>query len=543
MSVNRILVAVVAVLGLAFLVGCGGSSTPPATAPPSGGFSNSNLKGTYVFSTSGSDPNGAFFAMAGMLTANGSGGITGGTLDINDSDTSVPTPIQAFGQAISGSSTYTVGVDGRGKINLVSTPLGTITFDFVLDSNAGGLITEFDKNGTGSGTLELQSATITQAQLAQGYAFSLSGFDANGNVAATAGAFTLGSDGTISTGVCDVNDSQVIVPGQPLTGSVTLGSGGNSGAAQLATTLGTLTFNFYVVDSTHLKFIETNALPAVPVLAGDVFQQAAMPTGTLVFTMAGEVAASGGAEPLAFGGFMTSSGAGQTTGGLEDVNIGGTVPSTQVPFTLNYTAPTGGRSTLALTNFSGGPSSLAVYATSGGVLMLEIDANALATGTAYAQSAMSLSTPPQGYGFNLSGVNFATGSGFELDDIAEFQTSSSTGPSGLLDENDQGAPANPQTISSAHSTLTADSPATGRGEGVFASSSSVGLFSIVFYTVDGSNTLFMETDSTQVAVGVFQLQSSTAKAAAAAAHPLVVRSTILPRGALRNARSSAVRSK
>ena len=59
---------------LAVLAGCGGSSgTANPVAPPSGGFSNSNLNGTYVFSISGTDVNGTPYAMVGTFTANGSG--------------------------------------------------------------------------------------------------------------------------------------------------------------------------------------------------------------------------------------------------------------------------------------------------------------------------------------------------------------------------------------------------------------------------------------------------------------------------------------
>ena len=157
---------------LAVLAGCG-SSTPAPTPPPSGGFSNSNLSGTYVISTSGSDVNGFYMATAGTITANGSGGITGGTLDINDSDTTLNGAFQSFGQAITNGN-YSIGVDGRGTISIVA-PLSKFTFDIVLSSSQHGLITEFDGSGSGSGTLDLQTSTVTQTQLAQGYAFSVSG--------------------------------------------------------------------------------------------------------------------------------------------------------------------------------------------------------------------------------------------------------------------------------------------------------------------------------------------------------------------------------
>ena len=550
--INRVVLSIVAFFGLAFLVGCGNNGAPAPTPPPSGGFSKSDLKGTYVFSTAGSDPNGAFFTMAGTLQADGNGGIAGGTIDINDSDPILNPPVQAFGQSISSNSSYTVSVDGRGQIFLTNTPLGTISFDFVLSSSSGGLITEFDGNGTGSGTLDLQSSTITQAQMAQGYVVSLSGVDSNTNFLSGAGAFTLAADGTVAsgTGVNDFNESQIVLAGGALNGNVTLAAGGGSGTAQLSTAVGSLSFNFYVIDANHLKFIETDALPQA-VLSGDAFKQAAIPTGTLVFTMSGETNSGGIAVPLAAGGFMTSTAAGQTTNGLEDANLNGTISSVQVPFTLNYSATVNGRSTLALTGFAGGPTSLAIYpfsdGSTNGMLMLEIDSNALMAGTAFLQSSTSLAAPPQGYGLNLTGVNIGTTSPFELDDIAEFATATSgstTTLKGLLDENDEGTLQNPQAITAANSALSLDSPATGRGAAFFASSSTAGLFNIVFYTVDGTNTLFLEEDNTQIAVGVFQMQSSgSAKSSSSAIRSLATRPMVLSHGGFSHPGGAAIRRK
>jgi hypothetical protein len=410
----------------------------------------------------------------------------------------------------------------------------TFTFAFVLSSNDHGLITEFDGSGTGSGTLDMQT-TVTQAQLAQGYAFQVSGADQNQNPLAGAGAFTLGSDGTITTGIHDINASGIIYPGQPLSGSLTLGSGGGSGKAQLSTAIApSLTFDFFVIDATHLKLIETDALPSVPVISGDAFQQAAMPTGTLVFTMAGQT--SGG--PFAAGGFMTSTGAGVSSNGLEDINNAGTVSSAQVPFALNYSATSNGRATLGLVGFSGGPSSLAVYPSSGGLLMVEIDNTALASGIAFLQSSTALATPPQGYGLNLSGTNGGGGSGsaFQLDDTAEFVTASGGTMTGLLDENDQGTPLQPQSITN-NSVFQQDSPVTGRGEAQFNSGSSSTLFDIVFYTVDATHTIFIETDSTQLAVGSFQQQSGATSSEAA--RPLTMVRMPIPRASARRAKVHA----
>jgi hypothetical protein len=152
--------------GLTFLVACGGSSSSSTPGEHSSSdFGISNLNGTYVFSSTGLDSSNAplFLTMVGSLTANGSGGITGGTVDLIGVNVGVSSPAA---QPITGGS-YSVGTDGRGQINFDTTTRAgavTITLDFVLTSSSHGLVTEYDSNGTGSGTIDLQSA-ITQRLL------------------------------------------------------------------------------------------------------------------------------------------------------------------------------------------------------------------------------------------------------------------------------------------------------------------------------------------------------------------------------------------
>src|SRR5579863_8778719 len=92
------------------------------------GFSNADLSGTYVFSTSGSDASGNFLTMVGTFTACGctGGTISAGVVDMND-PAFTATVVQL---AITGGS-YAVGVDGRGKASLsATTPFGSsITLD------------------------------------------------------------------------------------------------------------------------------------------------------------------------------------------------------------------------------------------------------------------------------------------------------------------------------------------------------------------------------------------------------------------------------
>src|SRR6202140_1638234 len=129
MSLRNRLVLPIILSTLAVLAGCSSNSSNPAAPPPNGNFSNSNFNGTYAFSATGTDSSGAFFSLAGSLQANGSGSITGGTLDLNDA--SFSTPLSDV--AITG-GTYTVTADGRGQTTLNTAQL-SVGLDFVLLSN------------------------------------------------------------------------------------------------------------------------------------------------------------------------------------------------------------------------------------------------------------------------------------------------------------------------------------------------------------------------------------------------------------------------
>ncbi len=65
-------------------------------------------------------------------------------------------------------------------------------------------------------------------------------------------------------------------------------------------------------------------------------------------------------------------------------------------------------------------------------------------------------------------------------------------------------------------TYTPDSPATGRG-GISATTTGtfVGGLTLEYYVVDSSTVLFIEGDTTQVALGIFQAQSASSGAARA----------------------------
>jgi hypothetical protein len=551
MSVRNRLVLPVILSSFAVLAGCGGSSNPTVTPPPSGSFSNSNLSGTYVFSVTGTDSVSNFVTMMGTFTADGKGKISGGVIDKNGTAGS---PLLGAGIT---SGSYIVGTDGRPTGNstaptgLITLQSGTsaFTFDFVLTSSQHGLITEFDNLGSASGTLDLQSS-VTQANInGQSYALNLSGAIGIGTVLcgittggsvtpfSTVGAFTLDANGKIGTGVADFNNNCVSNGSTNVSvtqGSVTLGSGTTFGKAAI-TTASAVTYSFDVlaIDSTHLKFIETDAQPT---LVGDAFTQApSIPSGNNVFTVAGFDSSSLVAGPFTAAGLIVTDGSGNiTNGSVEDINDAG-APAEITGFTGSYTALAGGRSEFTLIGFGNGnngvacsPCRFAVYPSSGGLQMLEIDDGGMTNGIAYAQKATTFASG-EGYGMNLSG---ATANSSE-DDIAEF-TNNNGSFSGIIDFNDQGS----LSFRNAYGgNYTADTAVPGRG--TVANTKNGPL--LTTYVIDSSTSVAVSTDPKMVGLGALVTQNSGAKSNVVAKHLAVLRTTLSPRMKSAKKKSAATR--
>lgn len=531
MSLQSKVVLLVVSLALITLAGCG-SSPNQAAVPPGGAFSNGSLNGAYVFSFSGYDLTDGYeseFAALGTLTANGSGGFTSGTIDIDDPALGSALQASYVFSRLTTSGSYNVTADGRGS--------GTITvningdeiqfgLDFVLTSGAHGLISRFDNDGTGSGTIDRQASNVAQSALQGSYAFGFSGVDSTViNPLATVGSFTLDGNGNITSGTEDFGDNGISSGLKNLTvqGSVIAGSPGSAQLTTGAFGFGTLHFDVWVIDPTHLKFIETDARAF---LEGDAFVstgQTAFPSGPLVFTLSGEDTSYGS---FAAGGLLTSDGSSRITGGLEDVNDDGYVA--EAPSISGSFSSSGARTVLTLNGiYNGnlvnntlgtGNYKFAAYPYAGGVILLEIDNGGNSTlgisgGNVYNQSATSISTS-QGYGLNLTGANYYG----EVDLIAEFATSGSS-MNGLYDVNNFGYTASDLSLG----TGTYSIGSNGRGTASFPAlqtngNSAIGALNLTFYVVDSSTVVFIETDGNQLATGTFQLQNASGTAAAAQFH-------------------------
>ena len=507
MSLRNRIALPFAILALILLAGCGSTSntiTNPV-APPTGSFSASSLNGTYVFSVSGIDLQGAPYVLLGTFTANGQGGITGGTVDISDFDLTATVPNSAIGS----NSTYKVNVDGRGQASLANSVLGTIALDFVLQDSTHGMVTEFDANATGSGTLDLQAAGVSPTG---SYAFSFSGSDTNGALLGTIGNFTVGSNGALS-GLEDVNDAEFAVPNQSLSGALVVGPSSTPSTVLTAGSTSS-TFDVIAIDATHLKFIEMDGGSN---LLGDAYSQTstAFPTGTLAFTFQGSFPSS--QNPAAAGGFMVSDGAGNLTSASSvDANLAGTVSPQPLLFTGTYASAGTGRYTLSLSSFTNG-SAYVAYPFDGGVFFLETDDSGVMLGAAFPQTSTTLATS-EGYGLNFTGANLANS--VEVDDIAEFSADGSGNVTGIVDENFQ--PGGGSNLGLTLSGTYAAPDSNGRGQvaanaGTSSNSTLNSGFLINFYSVDGVSFPFIETDANgQVTSGVFFKQTPSSSSAATA---------------------------
>jgi hypothetical protein len=485
-----------ALFGLVLLVACGTNNN--GVAGNNEGFTAANLTGTYVFSSQGFDADGSPLNLAGAFAANGSGGVTGGTLDAIDPEVAIAT-----NQTIT-SGSYFVNTDGRGQVQLVCAA-GTFVLDFVLTSGSAGAsthgsVTEFDGNGSGSGTLDLQTAIAAQSDIAGPYAFSLAGSDASFNPFASAGAFTLSASGTINPGVEDFNDDGELFLNEALSGSALLASGTSPGTMTLTSAFG-LTFDFYPIDTTHFKVVETDG---VDTMSGDVFTQtgASIPDGPVAFTMEGEIVSNA----IADGGVAVSDGAGNFSSGLEDLS-NGTVQAGQISFSGAAASggSVGGRVLVNLTGFVPA-AQWVIYPSGGGLLMLETDSLNVTIGAAYAQTSGATLSTTQGYGFNLSAFNTTPEAEYLENDIAEFANETNA-YTGAMDINDDTGDGTDLSTGQAFGVAFTGPDSTGRGTATTTLAGSA-YVNFDFYLVDDSTALVLETDQNQIGTGVFGLQTS-----------------------------------
>lgn len=315
---NRLLTAAVAAASL-WAAACGGGGTAITPPPPAGNFSAASLSGTYAFVTSGevttSSSASTPLARTGSFVADGHGNVSGGVYDVVNSGGLGTTPTQP--NPITG-GTYTVNADGRGtltlNVNSGGSP-GSINFGFVLTTSSSGtsaassglMIDETSNSSqasTGSGNFVLQNTAQFGISFISGpYVFDFSGLDAsspNPSPESLVGQLNATSSGAVSSAIEDSNDGGALNTGSIVAGPFAADSANVTTSGRGTINIAGQTYVFYIVDSSHVRFISSNAAGVGPMLTGDaVSQSTGLPGGptsinaSFAFLVAGSSANGG----------------------------------------------------------------------------------------------------------------------------------------------------------------------------------------------------------------------------------------------------------
>jgi hypothetical protein len=353
----------------------------PGVPPPS------LLIGQWVMLLTGKDANGGPYSLGGTIVGDGIGTITKGTLDVAD----VGSPFLANANTVPVASapapisTYSIGIDGRGQINLtmnitglgggsgvfgaVTTDangnnFGTIVLSVVFVSPNHALISESDAFGSGTGTLDQQNASDLIAfgngtlGLNGKYTLNLAGAEV---AAPNPPYFLAGTVGFNSTGasyretsyITDQLDQGIIHSAPQTSVNIAFAGAGPSASGPgeislLGLNLGVPPMAFqldlWLIDANHFVVTDTRDLFVTPpvIISGYMVAQPAAPaiSGTYAFTEAAKTA-SPAFIPQSAGGIFTCG----STGVLDVTPLGGTSSTlvSNAAISAACTSPVNGR--------------------------------------------------------------------------------------------------------------------------------------------------------------------------------------------------------
>ncbi len=510
--------------------------TTTATATATVAYSQASLTGPFAFSYSGND-SGGFVAVAGSFNADGQGKIVSGVEDSNSFSVGVAKQVPFTG-------TYVAGPDGRitVKVNVGSgsgAGQGTVqTWQLAMANFQHGVLTRFDAGNTGSGTVDQQNLnglTTALTALSGPYVFSVAGADAAFFPQGMAGKFSANGAGQITGGspILDVNNSsnpagRVSTEDRSLAGTYTMDTnlpGTGRGTLTLSSTsTGSIQYAFYIVDTTaseqstqlHLVEIDANNYlggDAYAAPTGSSFNAASLASGNYPFTV-------GGTSPTgayAAGGVVVSSGSGGTSGVI-DSNNAGTVTSDTALGTCTYTVdPTSGRIDLLLSTASGtcaaGPSSttqeFAMYQSAQGpAVMLELDATAVSTGSAFAQTTTIPTGLTGSFAFGLAGqgIFHNAPAKYQQNLSGQLTLNGLASVSGTIDINNFSAVFPGDLIFVTNTTLKAPDATSGRGTAVIQGMNPNVTYNVTYYVVSADTVLLFDSDTTRVLIGTITSQ-------------------------------------
>ena len=355
---------------------------------------NQLLLGNFVFLlTAKSSANGPY-ALGGIMSGDGLGDITGGNLDLVDAsgNASPSTVIPLL------PSTYSIGSDGRGQINLkINTGAlnggfgvnasGALTLSVVFINPQHALLAETDSFGTGTGTLDLQNPADLQSFVNGSwqngiYSLKLSGVGGSSPHPDYSLASALTMNFPAYSSVAD-QSAKGVITSVPFSGGSHnfLSTRNPNGELVLSSVnLGLPTqFNLdvWLIDANH--FVVTDwrdsflASPPIIVSGYLTVQVAASLSGSYAFS---ELGATSAGQSQVAGGILTCG----STGILDVTPLGGSAVS-NAPVNATCSAPTNGRGVITISGANtGGISQFAAYPTvDQGLYILELDGGATGT--------------------------------------------------------------------------------------------------------------------------------------------------------------------
>lgn len=492
----------------------------------------SNLSGTYILQAQGLDSISLQpYQFTAAVVLDGNGHITSGEQAVNVVDQTLGTLATKLDAVTDGS--YFLGPDGRGIITIKTNDQaigisGTETFNFVYLSTSQGFITQTDSTASASGTMDLQTNV---AGLSGGYAFVASGMDVlNGVQTAFGGVFNVDSPNTISGAgsISDQNLAGTLTQNQPLSGTVSNPDSFGVVTIDLAPAfaLGPIEFLGFIVDSTHIKLIETDNVGGVGTsstaglaiaqgTATGTFKGVSSFSGTYVYGLLGEDVSSGIPSTMTSVGMFTADGAGNLSNGFTDTFLQSNcveknciqdgIPGAQVSTAFGGTyamALNGiGRNRVIPGMFSSPPSPvfrtlLIFYLTGNGNPALVLGGGDLSSTQNYPSLGIGIAYPRANAPFTLNGtygLTLTQQNGTESDAIAELSATASSGTlSGILD--------NDVVSDTPFSGTFGDPGPTGRfaaaltGTAFEFTSPATSSFAAEFYAIDSGHGFLVETD-------------------------------------------------
>ncbi len=329
-------------------------------------FNSSFPAGTYVLQAQGIDPNSNPYQFAAALMLDGGGNVKNGEQTVNYGFVSM-TDANLTGS-------YFLGNDGRGTITINTNDNniggnGVETFAFVYLSSSQALISQIDfglaqTGASATGTMDLQTSTAAPTG---GYAFVVNGIDVvKALPIAFGGVFNIDQPNVISgTGsvVDELLTKKLNASGLGISGSLTTPDQVGAFALNLMAPFGAankqipLQFTGYIVDSTNIKLIETDASSS----------------STTPFGLTGGLAIGQG---VATGTFSAASFSGTSVFGISGIDLsnGNTLPSTSTSAGL-FTADGGGNLSNGFTDTFLQQNCIQLTCTQGGILGGQISAS------------------------------------------------------------------------------------------------------------------------------------------------------------------------